>query len=63
MRAVDSGDVRGAGRRVGVLTREAGASRERVVSNSTFDRGSLSPGYIEPFDVSAKGETGDWLLR
>ena len=35
-----------------------------VVSNSTFDRGSLSPTYVKPFDVFAKGsETGDWLLR
>jgi hypothetical protein len=32
------------------------------VSNSTFDRGSLSPTYVKPFDVFAKGsETGDWL--
>ena len=35
-----------------------------LVSNSTFDRGSLSPTYVKPFDVFAKGsETGDWLLR
>lgn len=34
-----------------------------VVSNSTFDRGSLSPTYIKPFDVFATGgKTGDWLL-
>ena len=34
-----------------------------LVSNSTFDRGSLSPTYVKPFDVFAKGsETGDWLL-
>jgi hypothetical protein len=26
-----------------------------VVSNSTFDRGSLSPTYIKPFDVFANG--------
>ena len=33
-----------------------------LVSNSTFDRGSLSPTYVKPFDVFAKGsETGDWL--
>ena len=33
-----------------------------VVSNSTFDRGSLSPTYIKPFDVfSNGGKTGDWL--
>jgi hypothetical protein len=35
-----------------------------LVSNSTFDRGSLSPTYVKPFDVFAKGsETGDWLAR
>jgi hypothetical protein len=35
-----------------------------LVSNSAFDRGSLSPTYVKPFDVFAKGsETGDWLLR
>src|SRR5688572_14783535 len=35
-----------------------------LVSNSTFDRGSLSLTYVKPFDVFAKGsETGDWLLR
>ena len=34
-----------------------------LVSNSTFDRGSLSPTYIKPFDVLANGgKTGDWLL-
>jgi site-specific DNA recombinase len=33
-----------------------------LVSNSTFDHGSLSPTYVKPFDVFAKGsETGDWL--
>jgi hypothetical protein len=33
-----------------------------VVSNSTFDRGSLSPTYIKPFDVFANGgKTGDRL--
>jgi DNA invertase Pin-like site-specific DNA recombinase len=35
-----------------------------LVSNCSFDRGSLSPTYVKPFDVFAKGaETGDWLLR
>src|ERR687895_541276 len=34
-----------------------------IVSNSTFDRGSLSPTYIKPFGVLANGcKTGDWLL-
>ena len=33
-----------------------------LLSNCTFDRGSLSPTYVKPFDVFAKGsETGDWL--
>lgn len=35
-----------------------------VVSNSTFDHGSLCPTYVKPFDVFANGgTTGDWLLR
>jgi len=35
-----------------------------LVSNSTFDRGSLSPTYTKRFDVFATGgETGNWLLR
>ena len=35
-----------------------------LLSNCTFDRGSLSPTFIKPFDLFAKGaETGDWLLR
>ena len=43
--------------------REQARLVKTVVSNSTFDRGSLSPTYIKPFDVFAKGkETGDWLL-
>ena len=34
-----------------------------LVSNWSFDRGSLSPTYVRPVDVFAKGaETGDWLL-
>ena len=34
-----------------------------VVSNSTFDRASLSPSYIKPFNAFANGgKTGDWLL-
>jgi hypothetical protein len=33
-----------------------------LVSNSAFDRGSLSPTYVTPFDVFAKAsKTGDWL--
>ena len=35
-----------------------------VVSNCSFDCGSLAPTYVKPFEVFAKGaETGDWLLR
>jgi site-specific DNA recombinase len=37
---------------------------ETVLSNCTFDRGSLSPTYTSPFDLLVRGnETGDWLLR
>ena len=43
--------------------REQARLVKTVVSNSTFDRGSLSPTYIKPFDVFANGgKTGDWLL-
>ena len=35
-----------------------------LLSNCTFDRGSLSPTYNKPFELFARGtETGDWLLR
>jgi hypothetical protein len=44
--------------------REQARLVKAVVSNSTFDRGSLSPSYIKPFDVFANGgKTGDWLLK
>jgi site-specific DNA recombinase len=34
-----------------------------LLSNCTFDRGTLCPTYRKPFDLFAKGtETGDWLL-
>jgi site-specific DNA recombinase len=43
--------------------REQARLVKTVVSNSTFDRGSLSPTYIKPFDVFANGsKSGDWLL-
>jgi site-specific DNA recombinase len=43
--------------------REQARLVKTLVSNSTFDRGSLSPTYIKPFDVLANGgKTGDWLL-
>src|SRR6266851_2863464 len=33
-----------------------------LLSNCSFDRGSLGPTYNKPFDLFAKGtETGDWL--
>ena len=35
--------------------REQARLVKTVVSNSTFDRGSLSPTYIKPFDVFADG--------
>jgi len=35
-----------------------------LLSNCTFDRGTLCPTYRKPFDLFAKAaETGDWLLR
>jgi hypothetical protein len=44
--------------------REQALLVKTLVSNSTFDRGSLSPTFIKPFDVQANGgKTGDWLLR
>ena len=43
--------------------REQARLVKTLVSNSTFDSGSLSPTYIKPFDVFANGSTsGDWLL-
>ena len=34
---------------------------ETVLSNCTFDRGTLSPTYTSPFDLLVKGnETGNW---
>ena len=33
-----------------------------LVSNSTFDRGSLSVAYVKPFDLLVEGnESGNWL--
>jgi hypothetical protein len=44
--------------------REQARLVKTLVSNSTFDHGSLSPTYIEPFDVLANGgENGDWLAK
>jgi hypothetical protein len=42
----------------------AGQARllKTLLSNCSFDRGSLSPTYNKPFDVFANGgKTGDWL--
>jgi hypothetical protein len=34
---------------------------ETVLSNCTFDRGSLCPSYAKPFDLFAQAnETGNW---
>jgi hypothetical protein len=34
---------------------------ETVLSNCTFDRGSVCPTYTSPFDLFAKGnKTGNW---
>jgi hypothetical protein len=36
---------------------------KKLLSNCTFDSGSLTPTYIKPFDVFALGaKSGDWLL-
>jgi hypothetical protein len=36
----------------------------KLLSNCTFDRGSLCPTYVKPFDPIAKGaERADWLPR
>jgi hypothetical protein len=35
-----------------------------LLSNCTFERGTLCPTYRKPFDLFAKGtETGDWLTQ
>ena len=37
---------------------------DTVLSNCTFDRGTLSPTYSSPFDLFARGnETGEWRGR
>ena len=34
---------------------------ETLLSNCTFDRGSVCPTYVKPFDLFARGnETGNW---
>ena len=34
---------------------------DSVLSNCTFDRGTLCPTYVKPFDLLAQGrETGNW---
>jgi site-specific DNA recombinase len=34
---------------------------DTVLSNCTFDRGTLCPTYVKPFDLLSRGrETGDW---
>jgi hypothetical protein len=49
-------------RHEGANPRDQARLVKTVVSNSTFDRGSLSPTYVKPFDVFANGgKTGDWL--
>jgi site-specific DNA recombinase len=37
---------------------------DTVLSNCTFDRGTLCPTYSKPFDLLVRGnETGDWRAR
>ena len=44
--------------------REQARLLKTLVSNCTFDRGSLSVAYVKPFDLLVEGnETGDWLGR
>jgi site-specific DNA recombinase len=45
-------------------SREQARLIKTFVSNCTFDRGSLCPTYVKPFETFAAGsKTGDWLLR
>ena len=42
--------------------REQARLLKTLVSNSTFDRGSLSVAYVKPFDLLVEGnETENWL--
>ena len=42
--------------------REQATFLRKLVSNSTFDRGSLLLSYVKPFDLIVEGnETGNWL--
>src|SRR5436190_15740735 len=44
--------------------REQARLLRTLVSNCTFDRGSLSVAYVKPFDLLVDGnKTGDWLGR
>ena len=63
MQFVPDGDVKGAySWNVTRNPREQARLVKTIVSNSTFDSGSLSSSYIKPFDVFANGgKTGDWL--
>ena len=37
---------------------------QTVLSNCTFDAGTLCPTYAKPFDLLVEGnKTGNWLLR
>ena len=56
-------------KQAGILykTQDPGEQRrllDSVLSNCTFDRGSLSPTYRKPFDLFARAtETGEWRGR
>ena len=56
-------------KRAGILYKTQDSAEQRrvlesVLSNCTFDRGSLSPTYKKPFDLFVRGnETGEWRGR
>jgi site-specific DNA recombinase len=56
-------------KRAGILYKTQDPADQRrlldsVLSNCTFDRGSLCPTYKKPFDLFARAsETGDWRGR
>jgi hypothetical protein len=53
-------------KQAGFLYQKQNATEQRrfldtVLSNCTFDRGTLTPTYNKPFDLFVRGnETGDW---
>jgi hypothetical protein len=63
-REVGRDGLRDAGDGIGVGSVRDGQARllKTLLSNCTFDRGTLCPTYTKPFDLLVVGnETGDWL--